>query len=65
MNLMQLWMRSRKRIETLIACNRGASAVEYALILAGITLAVVGAISSVADTTVNMWNNVSSEVSKH
>lgn len=49
----------------LLACNRGATAVEYALILTGITLAVVAAISSLADTTANMWGNISNEVARH
>ena len=39
--------------------QRGATAVEYGLILALIFLAMVGAIALVATTTINMWNNVS------
>jgi len=62
---MPVWTWSRKRIRKLFACNRGATAVEYALILVGVTLAVVGSMSMVADKTINMWNNVSSEISKH
>ena len=42
--------------------NRGATAVEYGLILALIFLAIVGAISGVANVTIGMWGNVSSEV---
>ncbi|WP_037446851.1 Flp family type IVb pilin [Sphingobium chlorophenolicum] len=49
----------------LAACQRGATAVEYGLILALICLAVIGAISSVANKTVSMWNNVATEVSAH
>ena len=44
--------------------RRGATAVEYGLIVALIVLAMVGALSSVADTTTNMWNNVSTKVVK-
>ena len=62
---MPVWSWSRKRIHMLLACNRGATAVEYALILTGITLAVVAAISSLADTTANMWGNISNEVARH
>ncbi|MEA3030812.1 MAG: pilus assembly protein Flp/PilA [Sphingomonadales bacterium] len=42
--------------------ERGATAVEYGLILALIFLAIVGAISLVASTTTGMWNNVSEQV---
>jgi pilus assembly protein Flp/PilA len=42
--------------------ERGATAVEYGLILALIFLAVVGAISLLATTTTTMWNNVSEQV---
>ena len=42
--------------------ERGATAVEYGLILALITLAVIGAVTVLADTTITMWNNVSNEV---
>lgn len=44
--------------------RRGATAVEYGLIVALIVLAMVGALSSVADTTTTMWNNVSTKVVK-
>lgn len=42
--------------------RRGATAVEYGLIVALIVLAMVGALGSVADTTITMWNNVSTRV---
>ena len=42
--------------------ERGATAVEYGLILALIFLAVVGAIKGVATVTIGMWENVSNEV---
>lgn len=42
--------------------HRGATALEYALILVLITLAVVGAITAVARSTNDMWNNVSNAV---
>lgn len=42
--------------------ERGATAIEYALIISLIFLAMAGALANVADTTTNMWNNVSSEV---
>jgi pilus assembly protein Flp/PilA len=43
--------------------ERGATAVEYGLILALIFLAVAGAIHGVATTTIGMWGNVSNDVS--
>lgn len=42
--------------------RRGATAVEYGLILALIFLAMVGAVAGLADTTTTMWNNVSTRV---
>ncbi len=42
--------------------ERGATAVEYGLILALIFLAVVGAVSTFASTTTTMWNDVSTKV---
>jgi len=43
--------------------ERGATAVEYGLIISMIVLAMVGALQGVAGTTANMWNNVSNTVS--
>ncbi len=51
-----------KRLFRIFNDERGATAVEYALILALIFLAVVGAVSGVASTTIEMWNNVSTAV---
>ena len=42
--------------------ERGATAVEYGLILALIFLALVGAIEAFGQETIEMWENVSSEV---
>lgn len=42
---------------------RGATAVEYGLILALIFLAIVGAIGTFSATTINMWTDVSEKVS--
>ena len=49
----------------LIYCQRGATAVEYGLILALVVLAIMGAVSTVANKTINMWNNVATEVLAH
>lgn len=49
----------RKRLRQ---CERGATAVEYGLILALIVLAMMSVLSEVATKTINMWNNVANEV---
>jgi pilus assembly protein Flp/PilA len=54
-----------KSLWRLAACQRGATAVEYGLILALICLAIIGAISNVANKTIGMWNNVATEVTAH
>ena len=46
----------------LIRCERGATAVEYGLIIAMVVLAMITALTSVANKTTGMWNNVSNEV---
>jgi pilus assembly protein Flp/PilA len=52
-----LWL-----IPKLAKDERGATAIEYALIAALIVISMVAALSNVASTTTNMWNNVSNEV---
>ena len=42
--------------------ERGATAVEYGLILALVFLALVGAVEAFGQETIEMWNNISSEV---
>ena len=42
--------------------ERGATAVEYGLILALIFLAIVVGVSNLASTTVGMWNNSTNAV---
>lgn len=49
----------------LLRCCCGATAVEYALILAMIVLAMLAALNSVANKTIGMWNNVATEVASH
>jgi pilus assembly protein Flp/PilA len=44
------------------ADKKGATVVEYGLIIALIIIAIVGAVNGVASTTTGMWNNVSSIV---
>lgn len=52
-----------KRIRfSLVFNEKGATSIEYALIVSLIFLAIVTAISSVAKNTNDMWNNVSNAV---
>ena len=53
-----------KRLFGIFNDERGATAVEYALVLALIFLAVVGAVNGVAAVTIDMWGNVSNAVTK-
>ena len=52
-----------RRFFSIFKDRRGATAVEYGLILAMIFLAMVAGVSNFADTTINMWNHVATEVS--
>jgi len=42
--------------------SRGATAVEYGLIIALIVIAMVAALKQVANANSNVWNNVSTKV---
>jgi pilus assembly protein Flp/PilA len=53
-----------RRIAGIIKDKRGATAVEYGLILSLVVLAMLSALAGVASTTIDMWTNVSSEVSE-
>lgn len=46
----------------LIRDQRGATAVEYGLILAMIFLVVIAAIVGVTDATIDMWNFVTTSI---
>lgn len=53
-----------RHLQDLIKDKRGATAIEYGLILALVFLAMVGAVSGFANKTNVMWNNVSNAVTK-
>ena len=55
----------RLSLSGLLQCQRGATAVEYGLILALVVLAMMAALSNVATKTTSMWNNVATEVLAH
>jgi pilus assembly protein Flp/PilA len=52
----------RRTINCLYRDERGATAVEYCLIVAMIVLAMIAALTQVASATTSMWNNVSETV---
>ena len=52
------------RLRELFRDKRGATAVEYGLILSLIFLAMVVAVEGFANQTQSMWNNVSNAVTK-
>ena len=51
-----------RRLTKLRSDSKAATAVEYALILALIVLAMLAALTGVASATIGMWNNVASQV---
>jgi pilus assembly protein Flp/PilA len=56
-------VRPMRFIAKLIRDIKAASAVEYALICALIVLATIAGLNAVAGRTINMWNDVASNVS--
>ncbi len=50
------------RIRAFARDNRGATAVEYGLIVALIFIAVTAAIGNAAGATINMWTNIAARV---
>ena len=52
----------RARFHKISTCQRGATAVEYGLILALIVLVMIGALTEMASKATGMWNYVSNEV---
>jgi pilus assembly protein Flp/PilA len=54
-----------KLICRLVSSQKGATAVEYGLILAMIVIAIMTALSNVATKTNGMWSRVSNEVTNH
>jgi pilus assembly protein Flp/PilA len=49
-------------IRALARNNRGATAVEYGLVVALIFIAILVAISNMGTATIRMWNNVATRV---
>ena len=55
----------RALFRKLRASERGATAVEYGLILALIVLVMLSALTNVATKTIKMWNHVATEVTNN
>lgn len=51
------------KLTRLIGDEKGATAVEYGLIISLIVIAIVGSLTGFADATINMWDNVANTVS--
>ena len=51
------------RFAKLIRDQKGATAVEYGLIVALIVLAMMAGLSQFAGTTIRMWNDIAANVS--
>jgi len=49
-------------LRRLARSRKGATAVEYGLILSIVVLTMLAALQGLASTTTGMWNNVSSKV---
>jgi pilus assembly protein Flp/PilA len=56
-------MRAIRHLRHLLHDNRGATAVEYGLIVALIVIAIIGAVESVANENTGLWAVVTSSVS--
>jgi pilus assembly protein Flp/PilA len=54
----------RRLIRKLFGETRGGTAIEYGLILALVVLALLAALIGLANTTVGMWNNISTKVTE-
>ena len=52
----------RKRLRTLRSDERGATAIEYALIAALIMLAIVGSVAALGGGAGGMWTQLSADV---
>jgi pilus assembly protein Flp/PilA len=54
--------RLHRQAQRLLADRRGATAVEYGLIVSLVVIAIIVGVIAVADVTSGMWNNVNTRV---
>jgi pilus assembly protein Flp/PilA len=52
----------KRRISSLLQDQRGATAIEYGLIISLVVIAMMASLMQVANVTVGMWNGVSDKV---
>lgn len=52
-------------IRKLARSNKGATAVEYGLIVSLIVIAIIAALSNFATNTIEMWNGIAQNVLAH
>ncbi len=50
-----------KLLRALMIDRKGATAVEYGLIISLVVLAMLASLNGVAETTIKMWNDVSAK----
>ena len=53
------------KLRMLLACGRGATAVEYGLIAALIVMGMVGALGQLGGGATGMWGKIASNVLAH
>jgi pilus assembly protein Flp/PilA len=53
----------RLNVRVLARCEKGATAIEYGLIVALIAVAAIGGISALGGGAGGMWTNISAKVS--
>ena len=51
-----------RTLRRLLGDRKAATAIEYGLIVSLIVLGIIGGLSMFANSTIGMWNNVSSAV---
>ena len=51
-----------QKIRRFISCDEGATAVEYAVLLALILMGVIGAIGTVGASTGGLWGNIEGDL---
>jgi len=54
----------KRALGKLLRDQRGATAIEYGLILALIVLTLMAALIEFADTSIDLWDNVADKVTK-
>ena len=51
-----------RQLMKILRCERGANAIEYALVASLIAIAAIGAFNNLASKIGNMYNNVSNQM---